>query len=386
MQSNKLRMAIRSTAAVAILGMAGQAGAVDFNAGDYEMSIYGFARLNASYDIDSNQASPFGTQSATFDGVATNDNDPTGHFGADALNSRIGVTATTPEGVNIKIEGDFRPGTLRIRHAYGEYNGVLAGQTWSNYNSFTGWTPTLDFDSNAGSAGNFNRNAQLRYTTGPLSVALEEPSANIVRGGVDDDGNFEKQAVAAISSTPALTARIENSAGGLSYTLGGLINQVSSEDGAVDDSQMAFAVFAGAGFAISDMVSIQGAVNFTDGANSYLWHSGSNFYGDSAYANGSDLETISGVGGQIGVSVGLGDGRSVNASYGTTSLDLDDAVADGAMTASEPETNQGLMVNYKWTPVKSVMMGVEYAFLSQETQGGNSGEANRVLFVAQYNF
>lgn len=373
MHSNKLRMAIRSTAAVTMMGVAAQANAVDFEAGGYDMSLYGYARLNASYDIDSNQASPFGTQAATFNGLATNDNDPTGHFGADAVQSRVGIAATTPEGVNIKVEGDFRPGTFRIRHAYGEYNGVLAGQTWSNYNSFTGWTPTLDFDSNPGSAGSFGRSTQLRYTTGPLSVSLEDPAATII--GAD-----------AKSSTPAITARVENSAGGLSYTVAGLINQVSSEDGAVDDSQMAFAVFAGAGFAISDMVSIQGAVNFTDGANSYLWHSGSNFYGDSAYANGSDLETISGVGGQIGVSVGLGDGRSVNASYGTTSLDLDDAVADGAVAASEPETNQGVMVNYKWTPVKNVMMGVEYAFLSQETQGGNTGEANRVLFAAQYNF
>ncbi|MCK7551158.1 hypothetical protein [Marinobacter goseongensis] len=51
MQSNKLRMAIRATAAVAVLGVAGQANAVNFNAGDYEMNLYGYGRLNASYDI-----------------------------------------------------------------------------------------------------------------------------------------------------------------------------------------------------------------------------------------------------------------------------------------------------------------------------------------------
>ena len=56
MQSNKLRMAIRSTAAVAILGVAAQAQAVSFETGGYQTDIYGYARLNASYDIDSNQA------------------------------------------------------------------------------------------------------------------------------------------------------------------------------------------------------------------------------------------------------------------------------------------------------------------------------------------
>ncbi|MGK2188142.1 MAG: hypothetical protein ACI97Y_000048, partial [Pseudomonadales bacterium] len=54
MQSNKLRMAIRATAAIAVLGMAGPASAVSFDAGGYDTSIYGYARLNASYDIDEN--------------------------------------------------------------------------------------------------------------------------------------------------------------------------------------------------------------------------------------------------------------------------------------------------------------------------------------------
>jgi len=48
MQNNKLRMAIRATAAVTVLGLASQAQAFSFTAGDVEASIYGYARLNMS--------------------------------------------------------------------------------------------------------------------------------------------------------------------------------------------------------------------------------------------------------------------------------------------------------------------------------------------------
>ncbi len=54
MRSNKLRMAIRATAAVAVFGLAGQANAVELSAKDLNVkaNIYGFARVAASYDIN----------------------------------------------------------------------------------------------------------------------------------------------------------------------------------------------------------------------------------------------------------------------------------------------------------------------------------------------
>jgi hypothetical protein len=44
------------------------------------------------------------------------------------------------------------------------------------------------------------------------------------------------------------------------------------------------------------------------------------------------------------------------------------------------------MANYKWTPVKNVMMGVEYQYGMKEAQNGDDGDASRLLFAAQYNF
>lgn len=377
MQSNKLRLAIRATAATVVMGVASQASALTLNVGDdTEASLYGYARLNMSYDLDGNRA--VSTRAGSF--TPANE-DVTGHFGADVQQSRLGVKVKHASGVAITVEGDFRgsgngAGSLRMRHAYGEYNGFMAGRNWSNYTSFVGNTPTLDFDSLAGTAGSQDRTEQVRYTTGALSFSLEDPSSQGVLGA---SGNTR-------TSAPALTARIQDSADALSYSAAALISQVTADDGTNDDSAMGYAVFGAAKFALSDMISIQGAINYTDGANGYLWRSGSNYFGPSAYLDGNSIETIAGYGGSIGTSVALGGGRSINLGYGTTTLDLDDAIAAGATTNADAETNQNIFLNYMWSPVKNVMFGVEYGYFDQETVAGDSTDANRLLFAAQYGF
>lgn len=378
MQSNKLRLAIRATAATVVMGVASQASALTLNVGDdTEASLYGYARLNMSYDLDGNRA--VSTRAGSFSPSANEDVE--GHFGADVQQSRLGVKVKHASGVAITVEGDFRgsgngAGSLRMRHAYGEYNGFMAGRNWSNYVSFVGNTPTLDFDSLAGTAGSQDRAEQIRYTTGALSFSLEDPSSQGVLGA---GGNTR-------TSAPALTARIQDSADALSYSAAALISQVTADDGTNDDSAMGYAVFGAAKFALSDMISIQGAINYTDGANGYLWRSGSNYFGPSAYVDGNSIETIAGYGGSIGTSVALGGGRSINLGYGTTTLDLDDAIAAGATTNADAETNQNIFLNYMWSPVQNVMMGVEYGYFDQETVAGDSTDANRIIFAAQYGF
>ncbi|SHK23491.1 hypothetical protein SAMN05216369_1123 [Marinobacter antarcticus] len=376
MQSNKLRMAIRATAAAAVLSIAGQANAVSLNVGDdVEASLYGYARLNMSYDLDGNRA--VSTRAGTFSPSANED--ITGHFGADVQQSRVGIKINHASGVAITVEGDFRgsgngAGSLRMRHAYGEYMGFLAGRTWSNSISFVSNTPTLDFDGIAGSFGSWDRTEQLRYTTGPMSFSIEDPSAQAT---VDGQGR---------TSAPALTARFQQSTDALSYAASAVVNQVTSDDGTTDDSAMGYAVAGGLKLKLSDMFSVQGTLNYTDGATGYLWRSGSNYYGPSAYMDGNSIETIAAYGGNVGVSMALGGGRSINVAYGMTKMDLDDAIANSSLTNGAPETNQNMFVNYMWTPVKNVMMGVEYGYFDQETVAGDSADANRLMFAAQYSF
>lgn len=377
MQSNKLRMAIRSTAAAAMIGVAAQASAVEFDAGGYTANVYGFARAVGAYDIDEN-VSVNGGKSGNFGAITGAANVSEGHFGMDANTSRLGVSVMTPEDVKMVVEFDFDNSASldpRLRHAYGEYNGVLVGRNWSNYNSFVGNTPGLDFDSLPGLAGTQSRTEQIRYTTGPLSFSLEQPfNYPGVAGGADK------------TPSPALTAKFAGSEGGFSYAAAVMTKQTAFDNGTTDDTAMGFGAFVAAKIALSEMFSIQGAINFSDGANAYVYRAGGNFGQIDAYNDGGNIETVESVGGALGASMNLGGGRSVNLGYGTAMVDLDDAVLAGQAAATDNDQNTMVFLNYMWTPVKSVKMGVEVNNIATETQGGNDADATRVMYLAQYNF
>ncbi|WP_017431069.1 hypothetical protein [Vreelandella jeotgali] len=395
---NTLRLAIQAAAATTALGVATQASAVDLNISeDVDASLYGYAQMNMSYDFDGDNAAT--TRAGSFSTLDEDDDD--GHFGADVYQSRLGVKVDHASGVSVTVEGDFRGGEggdFRMRHAFGEYKGFLAGRTWSNYNSFVGATPTLDFDTLAGTPGLQDRTEQLRYTTGPVSFSVEDS----VRGPNIADGSGPD--LDTRKSAPVLTARIEDSAGSISYSAAGLVKRISADgraqsaslnpDGTtsttpgsdVDDNAMGYGVFGAMTIDLTDMLAVHGVVNYTDGANSYLYRSGNNFYGTSAYVDGGDIETIQGYGGSLGTSLDLGNGNSINLGYGITKLDLDDAVDDGAMTNAAAEKNQNVMLNYQMTPVDNVMVGVEYGYFKQETKGGDSTDANRLIFATRYSF
>ena len=379
MQNNKLRMAIRATAAMAAFGMAAQANALTVEAGDVEAKVYGYAQLTSVYDM--NEDISASALNGNFDqlgnvgdqnGADTTNPEREGHFSATANQSRVGITATHPEGVKVNIEGHFYSGSFGIRHAYGEYNGVLAGQTWSNYNSWVGTPSILDFNATAATAGRQLRNAQLRYTTGPMSFSVEEPSDAGILGTANEK-----------TGMPAFTAKFEDSQGNLSYSTAIVAKQVAADDGTNDDSAIGYAGFGALKVQLSDMITLQGAINYADGAGSYLYLSGMS----DGYMKGDSVETIAGYGGSIGVGVDLGNGRSLNLSTGLIDVDWDDAEADNVTDVTGmDETRQNAFINYQWTPAKNVMMGVEYGYWKAETVGGNTSEANRVMYVARYNF
>ncbi len=377
MQNNKLRIAIQSSIAATMLGASIQANALSLNTETVDASIYGYARLNASYDINEDISNS--ARTGSFARLGGADEEAEGHFGADAYQSRIGMKVATDSGLKVTVEGDFRGsggGSLRLRHAFGEYNGILMGQTWSNYMTFYGITPGLDFDGHPGLPGLQGRVAQARYTTGNLSVSLEDPLTSVV-----DNTNVRQ-------GMPTFTARYEEKKGALSYALGGLAHQVAVDDGTTDESAIGFASFIAANLAVTDHLTLQGSLNYSDGANLYLYRSGENFGAEDAYLDGDDLNTIAGYAGTVGASLDAGNGRSVNLAYGVATIDWDDAENDlgAAAVGDKSETNQKAMINYQWSPVTNVMMGVEYAYYQRENVDSEKLNANRLMFAAQYNF
>lgn len=87
--------------------------------------------------------------------------------------TRIGFDVRGPNDVFARFEGDFYGphDSLRLRHAYVSWHGLLVGQNWTNFMSVQNLAPTVDFQ--GAGAVPFARVPQVRYTyTGIQDVTL----------------------------------------------------------------------------------------------------------------------------------------------------------------------------------------------------------------------
>jgi TolA-binding protein len=101
--------------------------------------------------------------------------------------SRLNIEFRTPGGIEelrAYFEGDFAgdANAFRLRHAYAQYRGVIAGQTWSTFSDPNVELEDLDFE--GVSSENVIRQPQVRYWWSPqpnarLAVAAETPAVSI---------------------------------------------------------------------------------------------------------------------------------------------------------------------------------------------------------------
>ena len=82
------------------------------------------------------------------------------------------------------VESDFygSGSVFRLRHAYGSYGGLLAGQTWTNFLDPDNFPNTIDFESPM--AFPSFRQAQVRYTAklndkASWAVSVEDNNSSI---------------------------------------------------------------------------------------------------------------------------------------------------------------------------------------------------------------
>lgn len=367
------------------LAISSAANAYEFEVNDTKVVIGGYAKLDLIYDVDDELGN-----SVKHTNISLDDEDHSeGHTDLHAFQSRIGFQTATPVSGSVlktNIEGDFYGsggGSFRLRHAYGEWNGILAGQTWTNFGSSLGTTPTIDFTGQGGQA-NTARQPQLRYTTGGFSVALEDPD-NL--GGVTDASMGEPK-----SQLPDLTLRYLDSAGAVDYSASAVLRQLQVYSQATDDEESAFGwgVALEAAVKATDAVTFRGAVTHGDGLGGYLNVSPSNSAtapGAPAYVDPTtgDLETVKGTGGTVGMSLAAGPG-AFNVSYSVASVDLDDAFEAGAASGTADETYESIYVNYIWSPVKNVTYGIEAGHHSREVVNGDDGDAVRIQGMVMYRF
>ncbi len=149
-----------------------------------QLRIRASIRLNGAYDLNGLQSTDnFDTYLIPVGGSAADQ----ARFFLQATQTRLGfeLSRATSGGVVFgRIEADFRgsDNTLRLRHAYGEYKNVLAGQTWSTFSDVEALPVTVDLEGPPSSVT--VRTPQVRYSATvndsmSWAVAIESPQADV---------------------------------------------------------------------------------------------------------------------------------------------------------------------------------------------------------------
>src|SRR5690606_12665989 len=159
---------------------------------------------------------------------------------------------------------------VTLRHAYMYWNNWLAGQTWSNFMDAASIPEAVDFVGPTDGVL-FVRQAQVRYTRGGLSVALENPETTLVGAANSDRG-----------ALPDLTARYGWKGDWGTFGVAGLLRQLKVDNQATgaDASKMAGGLTLGGKWVMGGSDSLHYQLTGGEGISRYI---GLGITGDSAY-------------------------------------------------------------------------------------------------------
>ncbi len=207
--------------------------------------IYGFAMLDIGHDFKQINPNWFDTMRVTRLPSFENEFGRDHNTFAGVRQSRLGVRSNTSTAVgdlNTTFEFElFGTGvdegqtTFRLRHAYGELDAFLAGQTWSPFmdpdvfpNSLEYWGPTGMV---------FFRNVQVRWTPvrgdHTVMLALERPGASGDQGVYAD--RVELEGIRPRFPLPDFSGAYKYSAGWGYARVAGMLRRIYWDDTKTDD-------------------------------------------------------------------------------------------------------------------------------------------------------
>lgn len=325
----------------------------------FKLDFYGLVKGDLMYDNNYDLGiytgiGLAGLNAATAEGSASR---------AHAYQSRIGVRgsqATDMGEIKFNVEGDFLGGgggTFRLRHAFGEFNGLLVGQTWSLFTPTSELPPFIDANGQMGVSA--YRVGQLRYTRefGNTTAAVS----------IEEDNSALKDRVAFAG---AVTQRFDQG----SVKLAAISRSLKQGGGDVTSSW---------GATISGNAKLwEGGLiqaSYTQGAGiSSLLPTWSSIYAPELDANG---DAIGAKGYGIAVSHIISPQFEIGAGYGVNDYDYyTGAPGNGTDKLSE------IHLNVKYKPVKPVTLGLEYIKAERRQYDGAKFDNDRIQFAAQYSF
>ena len=303
----------------------------------------------------------------------------------------IGVDTVTESGAKggAFVEMDFFGNALgsqnstntygvTLRHAYAYWNKWLAGQTWSNFMDVGALPDAVDFIGPTDGVV-FVRQAQVRYTSGAFSVALENPETLYIQNGGGAVTASDRGAL------PDLTARYGWKGDWGTFGVGALLRNLkaqragSSTVSAIDDSEMAGALTVGGKWVLGKNDDLRYQVTAGNGFSRYI---GLGITADTAVDASGDLDALGGVASFIGWRHAWSPKVRTNLIYARSQYDNPVALTGGGAT----ESVQSLRANVFYTPFPKVDVGAELMIGERELESGVDGRITRLQFTTKYSF
>jgi len=353
---------------------------LEFRSGDIRIRFGGFAKVDFIQDFDFvGNEDQFKVNSIPVDGDpdsllggGTNVSARQTRFTLD-LNSGAGDDA-----VHAYVEGDFfgSGNSFRLRHGYGEWKGLLGGQTWTTFQDITARPFTLDYEGPDSEV--FVRQAMIRYTSqtaggNEWAVALEDPSVQVATaGGPSGTGRGE---------LPDLVARYRFDRPWGHAQFAGIVRQLRfvSDDGALDETTGAYGVNLSGSYKIGGDV-LMGHVAFGSGIGRYIESFGGT-NSDAVVTSAGSLEALDAWAWTLGYTHHWTNTLSSTASIGAAEVDNEPGQSGDAIKSAS-----SVHINLVHNAGKRVVIGGELMWGERENNDGASGDATRLQVSLQYKF
>lgn len=352
---------------------------------DLSVKIGGYVKADLIHDFDDIGSEDLFVTST----INTGGNKRQGRTRLHARQSRLNIDARRPSEygpVRAFIEGDFfgssgnqnvsNSSDFRLRHAYGEIGGLIAGQTWSTFMDVSVIPDTLDFE--GPNSELFIRQAQFRWTQ-PLSedlslaLAVENPEGDI--SGPDGDLNLDGY------PDGVVRLRWDQDWGHLQTAF--LARELRVDDGEKGDGEFGYGLTLSGSLKVpqlhpKDLVAFQ--VNYGDGIGRYITDLGGAGL-DAVQDDDGNLDTVEAFGVMVQGQHWWNDRWRSTLAYGYLT-------AEPSGNAPETALNEShyLATNLIWSPIPSVDIGGEYLWGYLETEEDRSGAANRLQASVTYRF
>lgn len=349
----------------------------------FAFGIGGFVRMTGSYDFNgiSNNI-----DFVPYNIPVPNNAEQRSQFQMDAATSRIffklvGNTRLLGD-FDVYIESDFRGSNhnFRLRQAYMEFRGFLFGQSWSTFDDVASVPPTID---NAGpNAYSSERSVQIRYTYNfnenwQVATAVEAPKLSAsfndynksipqrspdiplyVQYGWENKSHIRAAGVVRTMWYRNLNTERNNSVLGWGTQLSGVINTCSKVS-------VYFQGMYGEGIAryVTDLSGV-GLDLVSQGTNCGKMEA---------------LPTFSYLG---GLRYNFNDSWFASASYSQVRL----YSKNGYYQPSGYKYAQYVVGNLFWNLTADCLFGLEYIYGRRVDMDAQTGHANRIQLMAQYNF